>query len=253
MIAPKAAWPVSPEADPFLSHSFELLRSKWIEIPISDAERRRSSSLESLPDDALLALWRKGAQSAARDHRAWYQNLYRDTFRGKRLIDYGCGLGFDCLLYAQHGAQVTFVDLVESNVTVVRRLARLMGLGGCEFLYMEDLRSLDALHGEYDVVYCCGSMINAPLWVIHSEAQTLLRHLPAGGRWIELAYPKARWVRDGSPPFEEWGEMTDGGAPWMEWHDAEKIKSYLAPARFDVIRELDFHDQFFNWIDLIRI
>lgn len=249
---PMRGWPISPHEDPNLSKSFDLLRSKWVEIPVSDVERRHSDSCENLSDDVLLTFWQKGAQAVSEDHRGWYQTLYRDSFRGKRIVDYGCGLGFDCLMYAQHGARVTFVDLVESNVKVVKRLARMMGLDACEFLYMKDLSSLDALQGDYDVIYCCGSMINAPLWVIRMEAQALLRHLPVGGRWMELAYPKAKWVRDGSVPFEKWGDITDGGAPWMEWHDAEKIKSYLAPARFEVVLELEFHNQYFNWIDLIR-
>ena len=250
-MASRSRWP-NPEDDPFLVKSFELLRGKWAELPVSDTDRRHSHDCDGMSDDEILSFWRKGAQATSADHRDWYQTLYRDSFRGKRLIDYGCGLAFDTLMYAQNGAQVTFVDLVESNVKVVKRLAGLMGLRGCEFLYIEDLRSLDALNGDYDVVYCCGSMINAPLWVIRKEAQVLLRHLRVGGRWMELAYPRVRWEREGSVPFELWGGQTDGGAPWMEWHDSKKVKSYLAPARFDVVFELDFHDHYFTWIDLIR-
>ncbi len=40
-----------------------------------------------------------------------------------------------------------------------------------------------------------------------------LKHWPVGGRWIELAYPKSRWVRDGKMPFDRLGKKTDGGAP----------------------------------------
>jgi hypothetical protein len=117
---------------------------------------------------------------------------------------------------------------------------------------MEDLGSLADLPEGYDFIYCCGSMINAPMQVIRLEAQELLKHLKVGGRWIELAYPKSRWVREGKMPFDRWGEKTDGGAPWMEWHDLEKVRSYLAPVEFEVVMELVFHSDDFNWFDLIR-
>ena len=100
---------------------------------------------------------------------------------------------------------------------------------------------------------CQGSLINAPFEVIRQECQELLRHLPVGGRWIELAYPKARWVREGSLPFEQWGDKTDGGAPWMEWYDQAKLQAALAPARFETVLYLDFHNNDFNWFDLLRV
>jgi hypothetical protein len=73
-----------------------------------------------------------------------------------------------------------------------------------------------------------------------------------GGRWLELAYPKARWEREGRMPFEKWGEKTDGGAPWMEWHDIEKVRWYLAPAKFELVLAIEYHNSDFNWFDLVR-
>ena len=73
-----------------------------------------------------------------------------------------------------------------------------------------------------------------------------------GGRWIELAYPKARWERDGKMPFEQWGGKTDGGAPWVEWYDLDKVLARLYPAKFDVILHFNFHNDDFSWFDLIR-
>jgi hypothetical protein len=72
------------------------------------------------------------------------------------------------------------------------------------------------------------------------------------GRWIELAYPKVRWEREGRLPATEWGERTDGGAPWIEWHDLQKLEYLFAPASFEVILALEFHSSDFNWFDLIR-
>jgi len=53
-------------------------------------------------------------------------------------------------------------------------------------------------------------------------------------------------------PFEQWGERTDGGAPWMEWYDLDKVKAMLSPAQFDVVLYSNFFNDDFNWFDLLR-
>lgn len=255
-MAQPSGWPFTPEQDPFLERSFEVLRKKWVEVPAGKMDRVYSSDVLRMSDAELLDYWQhcwnESSTGPGYSVRGWYQVLYRDAFRGKRVLDFGCGLGFDNIYFSQHGAEVTFVDLVESNVECVKRLCGLKGIGGAEFLYMKDLRSLDALRGPYDYVFCCGSLINAPLWVIQKEAQAVLKHVPPGGRWIEYGYPKERWIREGRRPFPEWGQSTDGGAPWMEWHDLDKVIQYLAPAQFDLVFTLNFHNDDFNWFDLVR-
>jgi 2-polyprenyl-3-methyl-5-hydroxy-6-metoxy-1,4-benzoquinol methylase len=252
-------WPATPGAgaDAFLRESFRLLRAKWSEAPAGGSTRVRTGDLLRLPDETLVERWSEFYRSSSTGpegfvRRGWRQLLYRDTLRGKKVMDIGCGLAFDTLVFAGHGANVTFVDVVGSNVEVVRRLCRLKGLAGHEFCYMEDLRVLDRLPDNYDVIYCCGSLTNAPTEVIRLEAQALVRHLPPGGRWMELAYPESRWEREGRMPFDQWGAKTDGGAPWMEWRDLEKIQACLAPAKFETVLALEFDEGNFNWFDLLR-
>ncbi len=254
----RGSWPVTPGqgADAQLKESFGILRRKWAEVPGGDHTRVMSAELLRLSDQQLLQKWQErfddSSTGKAFSSRGWYQLLYKDVFRGKKLIDFGCGLGFDTIFYAQHGAEVTFVDLVPTNVEVVKRLCHLKGLARTHFCCMEDLSSLAGLPADYDFIYCLGSLLHAPLEVTRLEAQALLNHLPPGGRWIALAYPKARWVRDGRKAFTDWGRKTDGGAPWTEWHDLDKVQSYLAPATFELVMTLDFHNSDFNWFDLIR-
>jgi hypothetical protein len=115
------------------------------------------------------------------------------------------------------------------------------------------MASIAVLPGPFDVIYAQGSLINLPAALIREEVQRLLDHLPVGGRWVELAYPRERWQRDGSPPFGRWGEKTDGpGTPWVEWYDLDKRLATLAPARFEPVLAFNFHDNDFNWFDLVR-
>jgi hypothetical protein len=114
---------------------------------------------------------------------------------------------------------------------------------------MEDLAVLPK---DYAAIYGQGSLINLPIEATGGEAQALLKHLSVGDRWIDLAYPKRRWLHDGRLPFNKWGKKTHGGAPWVQWHDLKKIREFLASAQFDVAFKVDFHKYDFNWFDLIQ-
>jgi SAM-dependent methyltransferase len=250
------SWPVDLREDTSLRKSFDVLRQKWSEIPFSQYERRQSTGLLLLSDSEILQEWTQGFESGssgkAFSSRGWYHELYCDALRGKKILDVGCGMAPDTLYYASHGARVTFVDIVEPNVALVERLCKLKGIRDASFCFMRDLESLANLPRDFDVLYCCGSLINAPLEVSRIEAQALLQHLPVGGRWIELGYPKARWEREGRLHETQWGRKTDGGAPWVEWHDLAKLNYLLSPATFDVVLNIEFNNSDFNWFDLIR-
>ena len=240
---------------PVWTQYIDILRNKWHEVPAGN-DRVTTKQLLELPDNELLDLWTRIRLEATTGEsfnvRGWYHLLYKDVFRGKRVMDLGSGFGIDGLTFAQHGARMTFVDIVESNLTVLQRLYKLLDLKDVDFCYMKDIRSLSALPTDYDVIWCQGSLINAPFDIVREEAQELLKHLPVGGRWIELAYPKVRWERENRMPFERWGEKTEGGAPWVEWYDLEKVTAMLSPAKFDIVLHFNFHNDDFNWFDLIR-
>ena len=240
----------------FGADPFAVLRRRWGVVPAGD-DRLSTRALMALPDDELFATWQRLRDTATTGPafavRGWYHRLYSDVLRGKKVLDVGCGLGIDGLTFVEHGAHVTFLDIVEDNLDLVRRVAQLLGLEAVDFRYMNSLESLPSLPPDFDAMWCQGSLINAPFEVIRAEIQALLEHLPIGGRWIELAYPERRWNREGRLPFAEWGSNTDGpGTPWMEWYDLEKLQRALAPTEFDTVLCFEFHNGDFNWFDLVR-
>jgi 2-polyprenyl-3-methyl-5-hydroxy-6-metoxy-1,4-benzoquinol methylase len=235
---------------------FDTLRKKWVQVPIGATTAERTTNLINMSDQALLEEWEKarldittGGEFA---HRGWYHTLYADGMHGKKVMDVGSGFGVDSITFAQHGARLTFVDLVETNLKVLERLCKIMGLREVRFVHLQDLESLRPLDADYDVIMAMGSLHNAPEHVMKPEYQELLRHLRVGGRWLQLAYPRRRWIREGRSPYSQWGVTTDGqGTPWCEPYELEKLLGMFAPAKFDVVLYQEFHNSDFNWFDLL--
>ena len=238
---------------------FAVLRRKWTTVPFTQIDRISTCELSALSDPQLLSHWERARQTTVdgRDlsnRRGWYQLLYRDWCRDRKIIDMGCGLGIDGIHFAEHGAKVTFVDLVPSNIEVVQRICRIKGIhGNCTFLVMERLQDLASLAADYDAVFGFGSLMNAPLEIMKPEFAVLADRVKPGGRFIMQAYPKSRWEREGRMPFEQWGEKTDGeGTPWAEWYDAEKLIEALKPERFHLVYYCDWYRGDMNCIDLVK-
>jgi SAM-dependent methyltransferase len=229
-------------------------REKWREAPRgSDTDGRAfSTDLLTLPDDALLAEWDGMAARRGAGELGWFDPLYRDTFRGRRVLELGSGLGFDCLRFMAQGAHWTCADIVADNLALIRRIAALKGLDGHLTTHLiDDDLSLAALPAGYDAIWVFGSIHHVPFEMARQEARSALSRLKPGGRWMELVYPRERWLREGAPAFEAWGKITDGErTPWAEWHDVEKVRRRLAPATFDVVLDFPFCAQNYRWIDL---
>jgi SAM-dependent methyltransferase len=231
-----------------------LLARRWSTVPAGQG-RRSTHELQFLDDDALLAFWR-GIRDAegAEEERGWYRQRYAEFVRGARILDIGCGLALDTLTFAEWGADVVCADLAGSNVRLVSRVAGLLGVADrVEVVHLGSTEDVATLPRDFDAIFALGSLHHAPREVVEPEVRELGTHLKVGGHWFQLAYPRARWEREGSPPFDKWGEMTDGyGTPWAEWYDSAKLLELLAPTPFEVVFEHEWHNQDFNWMELVR-
>ncbi len=233
------------------------LKGKWKEVPATRQERMFSSDLLQLADKELLQYWENlfhdNCMEAGYSTRGWFHDLYKPlALLEGQWLDVGSGLGFDGMYFAEMGAQMTFADIVEENLLVIEKLCKLKGLKNVDFFNIESLEALNQL-SQCDVIMAIGSLHHAPYELIREERKILASHLTIGGRWLELGYPKERWEREGSLDFSDWGEKTDGeNTPWAEWYDVQKLLRSLDPYPFDIILDLNFHDNDFNWFDLIK-
>ena len=106
--------------------------------------------------------------------RGWYHTLYSRVLRGNKVLDVGSGTGVDGITFAQAGAEVTFVDIAESNLRVVKRLCEIQNIRNVNFLYLEKAKSLGSLGRDFDFIWCQGSMIAAPFDIAKEEVETSL-------------------------------------------------------------------------------
>jgi carbamoyltransferase len=236
---------------------FEILRARWGTVPMDvNSSRRSSSELLQLSDTELARVWTEvrdaDIHGSGFQVRGWFHEVYKEFMAGKKVLDMGCGFGISSISFAQMGARVTFADIIEDNVKLVEKVCRGLGISDrVAFQYVHELDDLASLPRDFDVITALGSLHNAPFEFMQCEVAELVRHLRIGGRWLQLAYPEARWIREGGVPFSEWGKHTDGeGTPYCEWYDLPKLLRLMAPASFEPVFYLEWHNKDFNWFDL---
>jgi len=232
---------------------YKTLRAKWKIVPSgNEIARRNVHDLLQLSDEEVSSIWKTARDDDVKGCRGWFHEQYREFVNDKKMLDVGCGFGISSISFAEMGANVTFVDIVEENVKLVEKVCRGLGLTNkTNFLFMEDLQSLKKLSTDFDIVTAFGSLHNAPFEIMKTEVAEIVKHLKIGGRWLQLAYPKDRWIREGSVSFSKWGIMTDGkGTPWGEWYDVEKLLLLLSPAKFELLSYKEWYNNDFNWFDL---
>ncbi|MCU0241522.1 MAG: class I SAM-dependent methyltransferase [Vicinamibacteria bacterium] len=85
-------------------------------------------------------------------------------WKGKKVLEIGCGLGTDTMNFARSGAQVTAVDLSEESLALARKRAEVMGLQGSIRFYQANAEKLsETVPVEpYDLVYSFGVIHHTP-------------------------------------------------------------------------------------------
>lgn len=90
-----------------------------------------------------------------------YPSLLKDAefgkHKGEKVLEVGCGIGTDLLMYAKHGADVYGIDLTHSAIYTCKKRFEMYGLKGN--LKRMDAENLEFPSNYFDFVYSFGDCI----------------------------------------------------------------------------------------------
>ena len=152
---------------------YEIERAKW------DAHAHHSHEVRDLGPEDLL-----DPDTTFRRHASEHLSLrgmadFLGDLDGKRILEYGCGLGRLTVVLANSGAAVTTFDLSEASVEMARRRAELNGLTDRIQFHVASGEALPFEDGSFDL-----AIGKAILHHLDPEigARELARVLAPGGR-----------------------------------------------------------------------
>lgn len=87
-----------------------------------------------------------------------------EKWRGKGVLEIGCGIGIDTINFARNGAFITAVELSEKSLEIARQRARVFGLEDKITFYLADAEELSKTVPPvpYDLIYSFGVIHHTP-------------------------------------------------------------------------------------------
>ena len=85
-------------------------------------------------------------------------------WKGKRVLELGCGIGTDTINFARHGAIVTAVDISAKSLEIAKQRAKVFGLEDRIQFYQADIEELDKVVPvvDYNLIYSFGVIHHTP-------------------------------------------------------------------------------------------
>ena len=115
-----------------------------------------------------------------------------DRWRGKRVLEIGCGIGTDAVNFARAGANYTGIDLSLESIKLAKQRFEVFELNG-EFFdaNAEELNDVFDPHEKFDLIYSFGVIHHAP------RPERVVAHLPKllqdDGECRVMLYAKNSW------------------------------------------------------------
>jgi 2-polyprenyl-3-methyl-5-hydroxy-6-metoxy-1,4-benzoquinol methylase len=116
-----------------------------------------------------------------------------ERWRGKRVLEVGCGIGTDSINFARAGAELTAVELSRESLGIAERRAEVMGVADRIRFVQANAEELTATLPDerYDLVYSFGVVHHTPR---PERALAELRSLTAPGGMLKLmVYHRHSW------------------------------------------------------------
>jgi SAM-dependent methyltransferase len=115
-----------------------------------------------------------------------------ERWKGKRVLEIGCGIGTDAVNFARHGAVYTGIDLSSESIKIAKRRFEVFDLQGELFeANAEDLSFIFDPSDRFDLIYSFGVIHHAPR--PEKIVQSLPKLLTRDGEVKVMLYAKNSW------------------------------------------------------------
>jgi SAM-dependent methyltransferase len=116
-----------------------------------------------------------------------------DRWKGKRVLDVGCGIGTAAISFARAGAMVTAVDLSEQSLDLARKRAKVFGLTDKLTFYHADAEDLPSVVPvePYDLVFSFGVIHHTPR--PERAVAAIRRYMSRDSEFRVMVYAKNSW------------------------------------------------------------
>ena len=165
-----------------------------------------------------------------------------DLWRGRRVLEIGCGMGGDAAEFARRGADYVGIDISDRTVELAEQRFRVEQLPG-RFICGDasDAEIYQDL-GQFDLVYSCGVLHHFPR--IAEMITNAHNSLLPGGEFRFMVYAKNSWkyamIQKGLDQFE-----AQAGCPYAKAYSREEIYDLLN-GKFEVLRIRQDHNFMYN-------
>jgi SAM-dependent methyltransferase len=112
-------------------------------------------------------------------------------WKGKRVLEIGCGIGTDATNFARAGADYTAIDLSDESIALAKKRFEVFGLSGRFFSGNSEQLSKIVPDGDFDLIYSFGVIHHTPAPVaVIKEARKLIA---ADGEFRLMLYARHSW------------------------------------------------------------
>lgn len=243
--------------------TFEERQKAWSSPPVDEIGYLLSEELLTWPDDELMDVINRMAESRYSGWRNWQMRwrviLGLDSTRDKDVLDYGCGVGLEALQYAKRDNRVYLADISQANLELAERVLALEGhLVEGKWLLAETPQRCS---WQLDVIHCAGVLHHIP--EPEPVVEAMAEWLRDDGELRLMVYSDEAWriathteppeqVED-SPDFDLYWRHWDPIGGYADWYDQERLdKRFGKWFRIAECKPLTLHGEYLGVVMIKR-
>ena len=227
------------------AYRFDEAVKEWSRLPVDDFDYVSVAEMMSmtLVQRKQLLDW---AWTMRRNRNSWRNrdgclDRFMEEFpvEGKRVCDFGCGLGLDAAWFAIRGAEIVLADISPLSVAMANQvICTIAEVCAKQLVIVYEGAPWFFLREKVDLFWSLGCLHHTP------NAGALLKRaceqLKLGGECRILVYSDRRWLRlmgeaipgiteevSRHPRFAEWVKKNDAVGNYADWYNEEKLQQLV--------------------------